>query len=169
MMNASRLWAHQPESFEALFALMGQAARGGALSFRQRGILVAACASAMGDSYCALAWGSKLAQAAGADLAGAVLRGGDEGLDGSERALATWARAVARDPNGIRAADVSRLGEAGLDDAQVVAVTLFVALRLAFSTVNDALGAVPDDGLLEAAPAPVRDAVTFGRLPRSSA
>ena len=40
---------------------------------------------------------------------------------------------------------------------------LFVALRLAFSTVNDALGAAPDRELTERAPAPVRAAVTFGR------
>ena len=42
-------------------------------------------------------------------------------------------------------------------------MTLFVAARLAFSTVNDALGAAPDRELTERAPAPVRAAVTFGR------
>lgn len=53
--------------------------------------------------------------------------------------------------------------DAGFDDGQIFAITLFVALRIAFSTVNDALGALPDRALGEAAPAPVRDAVTFGR------
>lgn len=53
--------------------------------------------------------------------------------------------------------------DAGFDDAQIFAVTLFVALRIAFSTVNDALGTRPDRELGDTVPAPVRDAVTFGR------
>ena len=35
------------------------------------------------------------------------------------------------------------LRDAGFDDAQIFAITVFVAARLAFSTVNDALGARP--------------------------
>jgi hypothetical protein len=38
-----------------------------------------------------------------------------------------------------------------------------VALRIAFSTVNDALGAQPDAGMHATVPPDVRDAVTFGR------
>jgi len=58
---------------------------------------------------------------------------------------------------------------AGYDDGQIFSVTLFVALRLAFSTVNDALGAPPDAELVGRAPASVRTAVTFGRPPAPSA
>jgi SAM-dependent methyltransferase/alkylhydroperoxidase family enzyme len=163
VMNISRLWAHQPALHGALFDLIGQAVRAGSLTFRQRGILVAACASTLGDSYCSLAWGKKLAGEAGADLAGGVLRGDDGQLDPAERALARWARSVARDPNGITAADLEPLRQAGYDDAQILAITTFVALRLAFSSVNDALGARPDRQLRETAPAPVLEAVTFGR------
>ena len=39
----------------------------------------------------------------------------------------------------------------------------FAALRIAFSTVNDALGTAPDRQLGVEVPAEVRDAVTFGR------
>lgn len=38
-----------------------------------------------------------------------------------------------------------------------------MAFRLAFSTVNDALGTRPDHDLAEFAGSPVRPAVTFGR------
>ena len=44
----------------------------------------------------------------------------------------------------------------------IVAITLFVAVRIAFSAVNDALGARPDRELGDAVPQPVREAVTFG-------
>ncbi len=163
VMNVSKLWAHQPGAQVGLFDVLGQAVRAGSLTFRQRGILVTACASTMGDSYCSLAWGNKLAGEAGADLAGGVLRGDDDELDDSERALARWARNVTRDPNATTAGDVQALRDAGYDDAQIFAITVFVAIRIAFSTVNDALGARPDRALGDAVPAPVRDAVTFGR------
>ena len=105
-------------------------------------------------------WSSRARRGPGA---AAVLRGDDSGLDPVDRALAAWARKVARDPNGTTADDVQELRDAGFDDGQVFAVTAYVAIRLAFSTVNDALGAAADAELRAAAPAEVRDAVTYGR------
>ena len=70
---------------------------------------------------------------------------------------------VTRDPNQTSLDDIGALRDAGFDDRQVFAITLFVALRLAFSTVNDALGVLPDKELGETTPQPVRDAVTYGR------
>jgi alkylhydroperoxidase family enzyme len=163
VMNLSSLWGHQPDLHRGLFDLVALAARAGGLTFRQRGILIVAGASTLGDAYCSLAWGKKLAGVAGADIAGDVVRGGDERLDPAEQALARWARQVARDPNSTDARDVEPLREAGYDDAQIFAITVFVALRLAFATVNDALGARPDHELRATAPAQVGDAVTFGR------
>jgi len=93
------------------------------------------------------------------------VNGGDAGLTDQEKAMAAWARKVVRDPNATTPADVQALRDAGLDDGQVFAITAFVALRLAFSTINDALGAQPDAQLAESLPAEVRGAVTFGRPP----
>jgi len=163
VMNASKLWGLDPRSADAIFGLMGTATELGGLSFRQRGIVVTACASTLGDSYCSLAWGGKLATKAGAEVAAGVLRGDDVGLDDSEKALAAWARKVARDPNGTTPADVQLLRDAGFDDRQVFAVTVYAAARLAFSTVNDALGAVPDEELVGSVPDEVRHAVSYGR------
>ena len=55
------------------------------------------------------------------------------------------------------------LRDAGYGDEQIFAITLFVALRMALSTVNDALGARPDRELHEAAPAACATPSTFGR------
>jgi uncharacterized peroxidase-related enzyme len=163
--NVSRLWAHQPQTMAQLFELMSQAFKPSGLCFRQRAILVAATASTLGDSYCSLAWGGKLAGAADPALAAAVLSGTDAGLTDQEQALAVWARKVARDPNATTPADVQALRDAGLEDGQIFAVTAFVALRLAFSTINDALGAQPDAQLAESLPDEVRATVTYGRPP----
>jgi alkylhydroperoxidase family enzyme len=165
VMNLSRLWAHDPAAHDALSDLLGHAARSASLTFRQRAILVTSCASALGDSYCSLAWGTRLAGEVDAEVAAGVIRGDDAPLDRSEQALAGWARQLARDPNAATAADVDSLRAAGFDDAQIFAVSLFVALRIAFATVNDALGARPDRQLGLDAPADVRAAVTFGRPP----
>ena len=161
--NGSRLWAHQPGTMTGLFELMSAAFRPSGLTFRQRGILVTAAASALGDSYCSLAWGGKLGQASNAAIAAGVLDDSDAGLTGQEKAMAAWARKVARNPNATTPADVQALRDAGLDDGQIFAITAFVALRLAFSTINDSLGAQPDAELAQSLPQEVREAVTYGR------
>jgi uncharacterized peroxidase-related enzyme len=162
VMNLSHVWAHQPESHSRLFDLIGLV--GSAFSPREKGILVTATASTIGDSYCSWAWGWKLADFAGdTEVSAAVLSGSDEGLSPREAALATWARAVARSPSSTTAADVAALREAGWSDEEVFRATTFVALRAAFSTVNSALGAVPDAELRALAPASVGEVVTWGR------
>jgi uncharacterized peroxidase-related enzyme len=161
--NVSRLWAHQPDTLKPLFALMSRAFTPSGLTFRQRGILVTAAASALGDSYCSLAWGGKLGQASDAAVAAGVLNGSDAGLTDQEKAMAAWARKVARDPNATTPADVQALRDSGLDDGQIFAITAFVALRLAFSTINDSLGTQPDAQLARSLPQEVREAVTYGR------
>lgn len=163
VMNTSRLWAYRPETLAGLSGLLGEIADTHGFTRRRRGILVTACASALGDSYCSLAWGLRLAEETGAGAAAGVLGGDDEGLTEDERVMAAWARKVARDPNSTGEADVAALREAGFGDAEIFAMTAFVALRVAFSTVNDALGARPDAALRSTAPREVLDAVTYGR------
>src|SRR6202034_1622972 len=90
--NVTRLWAHQPGTVSALFELMSQAFKPSQLSFRQRGILVIAAASALGDSYCSLAWSGKLDKAADTGIAAGILDGSDKGLTDQEKALTAWAR-----------------------------------------------------------------------------
>ena len=161
--NVSRLWAYMPAALDGLSDLMSQATPAGSLTLMQRAVLVTAAASTLGDSYCSLAWGKKLADEAGSEVAVAVIRGEDESLDEADQALAQWARAVASDPNAIAAGDLQSLRDVGFDDAQIFAITTFVALRLAFSIINDTLGARPDRQLRSSTPEPVGSAVTFGR------
>ncbi|HMK97475.1 MAG TPA: cytochrome P450, partial [Acidimicrobiales bacterium] len=97
--NVSRLWAHLPSALNSLSDLLGEATRAGSLTHAQRSVLVTAAASALGDSYCSLAWGKRLAKEAGPDVAAAVIRGGSDGLGRTDQALARWARLVATEPN----------------------------------------------------------------------
>ena len=166
VMNLASAWAWRPDVFESFAALRSQLTSSSGLSKRDQAVLVCAMASQLQDSYCSLAWGKTLAAEAGAATAAAVLTDGDDiALTARDRALAAWARKVVADPNGTTPSDIDTLRSAGLDDRAIFEATAFVAFRLAFSTVNDALGANPDWQLVNAAPPEVRSAVTYGRPP----
>jgi uncharacterized peroxidase-related enzyme len=164
VMNASRLWAWRPETIEAFTAARVALTKSSTLSKREVGVLVCATAASLGDSYCSLAWGKILAKSADAATAAAVILDSPAaGMSAREQALSRWARKVVNDPNATRLEDVEALRAAGLSDQEIFDATTLVAFRLAFSTVNDALGARPDPDLAAAVPPEVRAAVTFGR------
>jgi uncharacterized peroxidase-related enzyme len=162
--NHTRLWAWRPDLRSDFYALRAGVMSTSTLTDRDFAVLVTATASQLGDSYCSLAWGEKLAAATDAVTAAAVIAGDQAaGLSERERALAEWARQLVRDPNATSLADVEKLRGVGLDEREIFEATAFVAFRLAFSTINDALGAVPDEELRERVPGAVRAAVNFGR------
>jgi len=164
VMNLSRLWARRPDVYAAFGELRTLLTSHSSLSQRELGVLVCATAASLGDSYCALAWGKRLAAAADPASAAAVLQAAQgPGLTARDVALAAWARKVVSDPNATTRDDVDGLRAAGLSEQEIFEATTFIAFRLAFSTVNDALGARPDWQLAAAAPPEVRNAVAFGR------
>jgi len=166
VMNLERAWAWRPDIAEGFIALRRQLMEATTLTSRELALLVCTTARTLGDSYCALAWGARLAEQADAAMAASVLSGADDkALAPRERALARWGAQVARDPNSTTADDVEALRTAGLSEREIFEATAFIGFRLAFSTVNDALGAQPDAQLVAAAPAEVRAAVTYGRKP----
>ena len=162
--NLTRLWAHRPEVVTSFFATRGLLVDGSSLSTTDVTVLNAAAAAARRNSYCGLAWGSKLARETDPATAALVLGGADP-ADQRLAALAAWARQVVVAPASATPSDVERLRACGLDDREILEATVVVALRLAFSTVSDALGAEPDLQLAESAPPEVRAAVGYGRPP----
>jgi uncharacterized peroxidase-related enzyme len=164
--NYTRLWAWRPDFLDAFAALRASLMESSALTDRDFAVLVTATASQLDDSYCSLAWGLRLARLSDDETAAQVLAGVQApALSDREAALADWARQIVQDPNATTSDHVARLHEVGLDDREIFEATLFVGFRLAFSSVNDALGAAPDRQLADAAPELVRAAVSYGRAP----
>lgn len=164
VMNLTKVWAWRPDVSQAFAALRALLIDASTLTPREQAVIVCASAATLGDAYCSLAWGTKLASASSSATAAAVLAGHDgEGLTRRENALGAWARKVVEDPNGTTAQDVQALRASGLLDAEIFDATALTAFRLAFSTINDALGAEPDQQVAQAAPAAVRQVVCFGR------
>ena len=167
--NLTRLWCWRPDIYNAFSALQGDLTRASALTKRDRAVLVAATAAERHDSYCSLAWGRRLANLSDDATAAHVIAGEPApALSDREAALVAWARQVVRNPNAATNLEIARLREVGLADREIFEATAFVAFRLAFSTINDALGAAPDKQLADAAPPLVRSAVSYGRPPSPS-
>jgi len=163
--NHTRLWGWRPEVWAGFFGTRQTLIAGSSLTPTDVALLNAAAAAARRSSYCALAWGTRLAGQIGAESAARVLDGSDAGIGGRETELANWACRVATDPTSTTKDDVARLRSVGLTDREIFEATGVVAMRLAFTAVNDALGALPDAQLAADAPDPVRAAVSYGRAP----
>jgi SAM-dependent methyltransferase/alkylhydroperoxidase family enzyme len=162
VMNVSRLWSWQPKTVEEFFDLMSRATRD-RLTFRERGLIVLATASTINDSYCSTAWAHKLTATIGADVAAAVLHGDDSALNPTEQAMTAWIRRVMRNATATTPADIDALRQAGIDDDVIFAITFFGAMRMAFSTINNALGAHPDMQFGTTVAPQVLAAVDYGR------
>jgi len=157
VMNTTRLWSRDPTTHDQLFALIGQVGDSVGLAPKHRLLVVTATSAARSSGYCVLAWVGKYPRAYPPEVLAAVVSGDDElaGLDVREAALVRWARRVATLTGPVPEAEVEALRAAGWSDEEVFAVTVFAALRIAFSTVNDALGALPDEQLRARVPAEV--------------
>lgn len=168
--NVTRLWGWRADIYRNFEALRTSLMESSALTGRDWAVMVTAMASQLGDSYCSLAWGAKLAELTDAETAAHLIANEPApALSEREHALAAWTRRLVDDPNATTAEDVALLRDVGLGDKEIFEATAFVGFRLALSTVNDALGAEPDKQLMDAAPDPVREAVRYGRPPAPEA
>lgn len=169
VMNLTRSWAWHPVLSDGLVELLDEARVAGDLSLRERALLVTSAASALGDSYCSLAWGKRLAELTDVGTAAAVVGGkSPESLPEDEAVLVEWGRLLATDPNSATPAHIARLRALGYDDGRILAMTVWTALRVAFSVVNDALGSRPDAELVDAAPPGLVATIDFGRRPMTA-
>ena len=154
--NVSRLWAYLPTALDGLSDLMGQGDPGRLPHLPPAGR--ARDGRGVGAGRLVL-------------LAGV----GQEARRGRRARRGCRRHSAARTRVSTRGAGAGAVGPAGrgrpkrrhrgrrpgaarrrLRRRQIFAITTFVALRLAFSTVNDALGARPDRELADAVPEPVR-------------
>lgn len=168
--NVTRLWGWRADIYRDFAVLRTSLMGSSSLTDRDWAVMVTAAASQLRDSYCSLAWGPKLAGLSDAETAAQLIANEPApALSEREQALAAWTRRLVDDPNATTADDVTHLRAVGLGDREIFEATVFVAFRLAFSTVNGALGAEPDRQLVDAAPGPIREAVGFGRPPAPEA
>ncbi|WP_222195874.1 carboxymuconolactone decarboxylase family protein [Modestobacter italicus] len=160
--NHARVFAQRPAVLAA-WQQLNAAVKAG-MDPRRYELATVAAAVRMRCSYCALAHGQVLAeQHLGAEAVVAMVRDPrSAGLSATELAVVELADQVAAGAAAMTEADVARARAAGLSDGDVLDVVLAAAARLFFSSVLDAVGALPD-GSYAALPAHLRDALTVGR------
>ena len=160
--NSTRVWCWRPDVLASFQTLRAGLRDSSDLSGRGRRHGGRDCCRP-GRPQCSLAWGARLAELSDEATAASVLQGDPSGLSSREAALARWSRQVVLDSNAPTQADVDHLRDVGFSDREIFEATAFIAFRLAFSTINNALGAQPDQELIERVPPLVREAVTYGR------
>ena len=160
--NYTRLFAHRPAVYEAWLQL--KEAVSGSMDTRRYELVTVAAARNLRSSYCTLAHGKVLAERflERAQVRDVVLDHRDAGLDEVDVAVMDLAEKVAGDATSVTEADVQRLRELGLSDAEIFDVVAAAAARCFFSKALDALGAQADPIFAELDPE-LRDVLTVGR------
>ena len=123
-----------------------------------------AAARRLRSSYCTLAHGKVLADRfmSDDDVAALARFRTTDALDDVDRAVIELADKVAADATAVTQADVDRLRDLGLSDAEIADVVLATAMRCFFSKTLDGLGVEPDSAYHDLPPV-LRDALTVGR------
>src|SRR4051812_7818717 len=160
--NFTRGFSLRPDVYAAWRQLNGAIKAN--MDLRRYELATVAAASRLRSTYCTLAHGSILLdQFLGADDVRAVVRGdGAAALDAVDAAVIELADKVARDATSVEQADIDRLRELGLTDAEILDVVLAAAARCFFSKALDGLGVEADAKYAQLDPE-LRDVLTVGR------
>ena len=157
--NYARVFCHRPEVMAHWAALLGSIRHH--VDPRRFELVTLAAARALGNSYCALAHGQRLAELVGTPQLEAILEGRDT-LSTAEREMMVLAAKVAVDAAGVTQADIDRLRAQGIGDDEIFDIVTVAAARAFFTKVLDGLGAQADVVYREMA-SPLREALTVGR------
>jgi uncharacterized peroxidase-related enzyme len=160
--NFAKAFSLHPEVYAAWVQLNG--AIKSTMDVRRYELATVAAARRLRSSYCTLAHGSVLVDRF---LEPETVRALVEdprtaGLGPVDLAVFELADKVARDAGEVDDADLDRLRELGLQDAEILDIVLAAAARSFFSKALDALGAQPDARYSELEPG-LRDTLTVGR------
>jgi uncharacterized peroxidase-related enzyme len=142
--NVSRTFSHRPEVLAAWVALKDAVTKD--MDPRRYELVTIAAARRMRSSYCMLAHGDVLEGTFyDADRVREIaLDHRTAGLDEIDVAVMDLADKVASDASSVTQADVDRLRELGVSDAEVFDVVAAAAMRCFFTKVVDGLGFQPD-------------------------
>jgi alkylhydroperoxidase family enzyme len=153
-------FAERPDVYAAWGQLLGAIKAN--MDLRRYELATLAAARRLRSSYCCLAHGKVLLEDFGAPVREIALDYRAAGLDEVDVAVMDLAERVADDATSIGDADLQRLRDLGLSDAEIMDVVLAAAVRCFFSKTLDALGVLPDAFYRELEP-DVREALVVGR------
>lgn len=160
--NYERVFSLRPEVYAAWEQL--RAAVTANMDARRYELATIAAARRIRSSYCLLAHGSVLLEGhlEPDELRAVAVDHRSAGLDAVDVAVMDLADKVAADASSVTQADVDRLRELGLSDAEIFDVVLAASLRCFFAKAVEGVGAQPDARFNALEPG-LRDALVVGR------
>jgi len=158
--NSERAFAERPEVYAAWQQLNGAVKAG--MDLRRYELATLAAARRLRSSYCALAHGSVLVERFDEPVRDIALDRRAAGLSDVDVAVMDLAERVVDDATSIGDADLQRLRELGLSEADIMDVVLAAAARCFFSKTLDALLVRPDAMYAEMDEG-LRDVLVVGR------
>jgi uncharacterized peroxidase-related enzyme len=158
--NYERAFAERPDVYAAWGELLGAIKAN--MDLRRYELATLAAARRLHSSYCSLAHGKVLAEQFGEPVHEIARDHRAAGLDDVDVAVMDLAERVVDDASSIDAADLQRLRDLGLSDAEVMDVVLAAAARCFFAKTIDAMGVLPDASYRELEPE-LREVLVVGR------
>lgn len=142
--NHAQVFSLRPDMLETWRAFQGSIRKN--LRLRRYELVTIAAAQALNCRYCVLAHGAILLKNGITidQLRAIVTDFHDAGLEPDEVAIMEFAQKIARSANEITQADVDGLRAMGLEDVEILDITLAATMRSFASKTFNALGAEPD-------------------------
>lgn len=142
--NHARVFSLRPDVLEAWRAFQGSIRKN--LRLRRYELVTIAAAMELKCRYCLLAHGTILINnGVSLEQLRLILTNFHEaGLEHDEVTMMEFAKKIIRNANKISQADIDELRRQGLDDVEILDITLTATMRSFASKTFDALGATPD-------------------------
>jgi uncharacterized peroxidase-related enzyme len=145
--NYAKSFSHRPEVMARWGKLLAELRR--PMDDRTFELITFAAAHEMKHTSCSLAHGNALTPFfSNEEICAIANQQPVESVTEAEHEMMRFSRKVARDASTITEADVQRLKDHGLNDADVFDVAATAAGRAFFTKVLDAVGSLPDAGFM---------------------
>jgi uncharacterized peroxidase-related enzyme len=143
--NHAKVFSLRPDVLEAWRTLQGSIRRN--LKLRRYELVTLAAAQALNCRYCLLAHGAILIRNGVSvnQLRSILMNFHDAGLERDEVVIMEFAQKISRSANEVTQADVESLRAIGLEDVEILDITLTATMRSFASKTFNALGAEPDE------------------------
>lgn len=146
--NYAKSFSHRPEVMARWGQLLAELRR--PLDDRTFELVTFAAAHELKNTSCSLAHGNQLTPFfSNEEICAIADQQTVESVTDAEQEMMRFARKVARDASTVTAADVQRLKDQGLCDADVFDIAAAVAGRAFFTKILDAVGSLPDAGFMK--------------------
>jgi uncharacterized peroxidase-related enzyme len=158
--NYERAFTERPDVLAAWGELLGAIKAN--MDLRRYELATLAAARRLRSSYCSLAHGKVLIEQFGEPVLQIATDRTAAGLDEIDLAVMDLAERVVDDATSIGDADLQRLRDLGLSDAEIMDVVLAVAARCFWTKTLDSLGVQPDASYRELDPE-LQEVLVVGR------